>query len=99
MPCDAVCRKIIVDTGRLARVARVLLETAEKHQSAYEEAKDDISDDEKELLRAESEVDCHRAELILRWAEERHKSTIRMNGGEYEGPYDVSGTDAPRKKE
>lgn len=99
MPCDAACRKIIIDTGRVARAARFYAKTAKVHLREYKGVKEELSAEETERLHAESEVNCHRAALIVEWAEELHRQTVRMAGGEYSGRFDVSGVETPRLKE
>lgn len=99
MPCNAACRKIIIDTGRVARAAKFYAKTAKAHLREYEKVREELSAEETDRLHAESEVNCHRAALIIEWAEELHRQTVRMSGGEYYGRFDVDGVEAPRLKE
>jgi hypothetical protein len=101
MPCDAACQKIIIDTERNGRVARFLSDAAQRHLEAARWAMEDetLTPEAKERLHAFSELNCHRAALMVEWAEEIHRETVALAGGEYSGGFEVDGVKGIRKKD
>lgn len=102
MGCDPACVKIIIDTGgRLARAARNYAEAAELFAKAYAVANENglISSDQKERLHALAELDCKRATKMLKWAEDlHHRAVDELAGGEYDGTYEIIGTESIQLK-
>jgi hypothetical protein len=102
MPCDQACQdKIIIDTRRNERVARFVADAAVAHLQAFERglSNGSIPEEMQDRLHAFSELNCHRAALMLEWAEEIHRETVAMAGGEYSGTLEVDGVKGIRKKE
>lgn len=103
MACDPACVKIIIDTGgRLARAGRFIAEAGEEFARAFRVANDsgDVDAEKREKLHAYAELDCHRAKLILKWAEEIHQRGVdELTGGEYAGAWEVDGVSGIRKRE
>lgn len=94
------CPKCIIDTGgALPAAAIALAEQSKANNAADESAWDTLTPDQKDHLRALSELDCHRATMIRKWTEDSRLERTEIYGGEYHGAYTVHGVDFVTKKE
>lgn len=94
------CPKCIIDTGgALPSAALALAEQSKANNAADERAWETLNEDQRDHLRALSELDCHRAAVIRTWTEQSRLDRTKIYGGEYRGGYVVDGVEGVKKKE